>query len=315
MNINLKEVNISNKNIVLPNGKINKCSEKCAYNFNYPETNLVVQNDGIQITFTFIDSKSTSPVEYNHTKYNVSKVIITSPSLHKFNNAKADAELIVEHNPVNGGENLWVCVPIKVSESPTQFLSSIINETAKNRPAQSNEPFTYNIDFTLQQIIPVRPYFNYYGSYGNRNGNFIVFDIIDAISISSDAYAKITGAKSIITPNNIPMIISPQKNELNPLYYNSAGPNLSNLGSGIYIKCKPTGKSHDLVGITDSKANTSFGAGNNQNIMIFMKIIIGIFLMIFIFSCISALLTYFGPKNKAATPASNVADLFRGTKV
>ena len=76
MNINLKEVNISNKNIVLPNGKINKCSEKCAYNFNYPETNLVVQNNGIQITFTFTDSKSTSPVEYNNIKGWVSSELV-----------------------------------------------------------------------------------------------------------------------------------------------------------------------------------------------------------------------------------------------
>jgi carbonic anhydrase len=294
----IEEVNISSQSIVLPDGRINKCLEKCAYNFNYPETNLVIQNDGIQITATFADNTISNPVEYNHAKYNVSKIIITSPSLHKFDNAKVAAELIVEHNPVNGGDKLWVCVPIKVSDSTSLFISDIINETAKNRPEESIEPFAYNIDFTLQQLIPVKPYYNYYGSYGpSDNGNFIVFDAMNSLTISSYAYSKITGDNSIISPNNIPMIVNIQQNETNPLYYNSNGPNLSKLENEIYIDCKPTGKSGDLVDVVNPKQNVSFGAGYNQNVMFFLKIIIGIFFMIFIFSCISAFLKYFGPKN------------------
>jgi carbonic anhydrase len=297
MNINIpEEVNISSQSIVLPDGKLNNCLEKCAYTFNYSETNLVIKNDNIQITITFADKTSSNPVEYNYAKYNVSKVIITSPSLHKFNNAKVAAELIVEHEPVNGGDKLWVCVPIKVSDSYSPFISDIINETAKNRPDESTEPFSYNIDFTLQQLIPIKPYYNYYGSYGSYKGNFIVFDAMNSLTINSDAYSKITGKNSIILPNNIRMIILAQQSEPNPLYYNSKGPNLSKLQNEIYIDCRPTGKSGDLVDIVNPKQNSSFGEGYSQNVMIFLKIIIGIFLIIFIFSCISAILKYFAPK-------------------
>lgn len=310
MNIDIpEEINISSQSIVLPDGRINKCLEKCAYTFNYPETNLVIQNNGIQITATFADNTSSNPVEYNHAKYDVSKIIIISPSLHKFDNAKVAAELIVEHNPMNGGDKLWVCVPIKVSDSYSPFISDIINETAKNRPEESVEPFSYNIDFTLQQLIPVKPYYNYYGSYGPYNGNFIVFDAMNSLTINSDAYSKITGENSIILPNDIPMIILAQQSEPNPLYYNSKGPNLSKLENEIYIDCRPTGKSDDLVEIVNPKQNSSFGAGYNQNVMVFLKIIIGIFLMIFIFSCISVFLKYFGPKtpiNKALSSGNTV---------
>lgn len=310
MNPDILEVNISNKNIILPGGKTNKCSSKCAYNFSYPETNLIIKNDGIQITLTFPNSTSANPVEYNYAKYNVSKAIITSPSLHKFNNAKADAELIVEHTPVNGGEKLWVCVPIKVSSTPTDFISDIIKETAKNRPSVSTEPFAYTIDFMLQQLIPVKPYYNYYGSYGPSNkGNFIVFDVINALFIDSEAFSKISGANSIITPNNIMMSIIKKSGEANPLYYNSAGPNLKRLQNEIYIDCNPTGKSANLVNVVNPKKNVSFGAGYNKSVMIFLKLIIGVFLMIFVFSCISAFLKYFAPKNpinKMLPTASNI---------
>jgi hypothetical protein len=56
------------------------------------------------------------------------------------------------------------------------------------------------------------------------------------------------------------------------------------------------------VDISKSKNNVSFGAYNN-NVMILLKIIIGALLMVFVFSCISAIFGYFSPKVKKVATA------------
>jgi hypothetical protein len=85
-------------------------------------------------------------------------------------------------------------------------------------------------------------------------------------------------------------------------YYNDKGPNLEKLNDGIYISCNPTGESSDLVDISKPKNNVSFGAYNN-NVMMLLKIIIGALLMVFVFSCISAIFSYFSPKVKKVATA------------
>ena len=53
----------------------NTCDLKCAYNFDYPETNLVATNSGILIQIAF-DNNTATPVVYNQQKYSVTSMII-----------------------------------------------------------------------------------------------------------------------------------------------------------------------------------------------------------------------------------------------
>ena len=85
------EMNISPKNVS------GKCDNKCSYEYNYPETNLVATNVGLFILLT-CDATSHSPVIYNSEKYNVLNITLTSPSIHLFNNNKTNAEILIEHS-------------------------------------------------------------------------------------------------------------------------------------------------------------------------------------------------------------------------
>jgi hypothetical protein len=69
---------------------------KCAYNFQYPESNTTAKNQGVMINLTY-DNSNVPPVLYNEVKYNVSKIMLFSPSLHLFNENKIDAEIIISH--------------------------------------------------------------------------------------------------------------------------------------------------------------------------------------------------------------------------
>ena len=189
---------------------------------------------------------------------------------------------------------MWVCVPIKQSDySSSQALSNILDEssTLANKP---DLVFNYqNDDFSLQDLIPEKPFYNYTGNYGTLTGDFIVFDSLNVITINSTIFTNIF--QQIINQNNLLLTGG-------SIYYNEKGPNLENLNDGIYISCNPTGESNDLVDISKPKNNVSFSEYNN-NVMIFLKIIVGILLMIFVFACISGLFSYFSPKIKIVANA------------
>jgi hypothetical protein len=188
-NINISKQNISGK-----------CDLKCAYNFKYSESNLTAKNNGVNIALT-PDSKKVPPVTYNNQKYNVSEIIILSPSIHIFNGATVAAEIMIEHTPVQGGSPLNVCIPI-ISSSDSSTASNLITEViqgvSSNAPA-ANETTNLSINgFTLQDIVPSKPFYCYTDS---NNYDYIVFDITNAIGLSS---STITTLQQIIKPYPLP---------------------------------------------------------------------------------------------------------------
>ena len=264
-----ESINITTQNIS------GKCDVKCAYNFNYPDSNTTAKNQGVLINLTY-DNSTTPPVIYNSQKYTVTGVSITSPSLHLFNGVTTDAEVIIEHVPVKGGPLLKVGIPVKSSSDSSDasnLLSEIIQSTATNAPSQGESTNISISDFTLNTIVPTKPY---YGYTDNQKDEWIVFGILEAIPLNSDTISTL---QQIIKPFPLPMMGG-------ELFVNASGPNSKKSGDGIYISCKPTGSSSDETEVEYSKNTPSYDFGNLLNSPVtktIIQIIVGCILFIIVF--------------------------------
>jgi hypothetical protein len=293
MSNNQPNINISVQNIQ------GKCDLKCSYNFKYPESNVTAKNNGVFISLTY-DNSSVPPVTYNAEKYTVSTIMITCPSIHLFNNSLEAAEIVIEHIPVKGGNNLLVCVPIKLSsESSTasNLITEIIQSVANNAPAQGDSTNINISEFTLDKIIPNKPFY----SYTSGNNDWIVFSNLEAIPLNS---STINALSKIIKPFPIP---TPAENGL---FYNSSGPNsiIGNVGEGIYISCKPTGSSQEETAVTYETNTTSYDLStmlNNPNVAIIFQVIIGCIVFILVFLILNYVYTYF-TSDAAKLPSFNI---------
>ena len=264
-----QSIDISKKNIS------GKCDLKCAYNFQYPESNTTAKNQGVLINLSYDNSK-TPPVTYNTQKYSVAQVIISSPSLHLFNGATTDAEILIIHTPVKGGPELFVCIPIKSSSESSDasyLLKEIIDITGTNAPSEGESTNLSISGFTLDKIVPNKQYYSYTDQGTN---DWIVFGILDAIPLNS---ATITTLQKIIKPYPIPMIGG-------ELFINTTGPNSTKVGDGIYISCKPTGSSNEETEVEYTKNTPSYDFANildNPVTKMIFQIIVGCILFIIVF--------------------------------
>lgn len=264
-----QSIDISKQNIS------GKCDLKCAYNFQYPESNTTAKNQDILINLSYDNSK-TPPVTYNTQKYTVTGISITSPSLHLFNGSTTDAEIIIEHTPVKGGPLLNVSIPVKSSSESSDasyLLKEIIDVTATNAPSQGESTNLSISGFTLDKIVPNKPYYSY---TDNGKNDWIVFGILEAIPLNSDTLSTL---QKIIKPFPLPMTGG-------NLFINTSGPNSTKVGEGIYISCKPTGSSSEETEVEYSKNTTSYNFENildNPVTKTIFQIIIGCILFILVF--------------------------------
>ena len=268
----MQDINITNDNVK------GKCDLKCSYNFTYSDSNTTAKNDGVMISLTY-DNSSAPQVVYNTQKYVVTKVYITSPSIHLFNGSFTDAEICIEHAPVKGGSMLSVGIPIKASsESSTAsvLLTEIINSVATNAPSQGDSTNLNISGFSLQKIVPNKPFFSYVDS--NNNMDWIVFGVLDSIPLNSSTLSTLS---KIIKPFALPMMG-------NGLFFNSTGPNSVSIGEGIYIKCNPTGSSMEETSVEYAKNTPSYDWSKMLESPV-TQIIIQIFL-----SCIIFLIIFIG---------------------
>lgn len=280
-------INISPKNIT------GKCDLKCSYAFKYPISNSTARNDDIMINLTY-DNSSTPPVLYNNQKYIVNNISIVSPSIHTFNGNSMPGEIIIYHNPQQGGNTLAVAIPFSSSsESSTAgtTITEIINLVSLNAPS-SGESTNLNLNnFTLQNIVPKKPYY----AYTYDTTDWLVFGQLEAIPLSSSTIStlqKIIKPYSLSTPGN-------------ELYYNPNGPNMGlSIGDGIYISCKPTGSSEDETSVTYNNNNntyTDFSTIKNifksETFKIIISVLVSIILFIIIFYGIFLFYSYISKKN------------------
>lgn len=276
-----ENINISSTNVK------GKCDMKCSYAFKYSESSSTAKNNGVLINLTY-DSTSVPPVVYNSEKYIVENINIVSPSIHTFNNVSMPGEIIISHTPQSGGIPLKVCIPFtssSESSSASQIITDIINKVASNAPSEGNST-NLNMNFSLQQIVPRKPFFVYTGEYSGGNSDWVVYGELEAIPLSSTTITtlqQIIQAFPIATPGG-------------DLFYNSKGPISGlQLGDGIYISCQPTGSSEEETSVEYDKNSTSFDFSNifeNPTFKSIIIIIIGCLLLIIIFYGISIFYKY-----------------------
>lgn len=273
-----QNINISSQNVV------GKCDLKCSYSFKYAESNSTAKNNGVSIGLTY-DNRSIPPVFYNNEKYQVSNIMIVSPSIHMFNGSSMPGEIIIEHIPIKGGNQLNVCIPFSSSSessSASNILTDIIKKVATNAPSKGDSTNLNISNFTLQNIVPRKPFF----AYSNGTNDYIVFGSIDAIPLSS---STIETLQKIIKP-------FPLATPGGDLFYNSKGPISGvQIGDGLYISCQPTGSSEEETAVTYDKNTSSVDFSNiyeSPTFKFIIMILIGCILFLIVFYGISAFYNY-----------------------
>lgn len=260
-------MNISNKNLS------GKCNLKCAYHFKYSESASIAKNDGILISLTY--DNSSSEVTYNSNKYKVDTIQIVSPSLHKFNGNFLEGELLINHVPTYGGNNLTVCIPItKTSSNYSEELNTLLNELCLKIP---NEKESTNVNIDLQTIVPIKPYY----VYSKDSSDYIVYGKIESLSVDPSNLSQLA---KIISKNSIDITGK-------DLFYNSKGPTTGeSLGDGIYISCQPTGTSNETTDVTyDKNTNNNDISENikkfiNSNKTVFIVLLSVLAFVFFLFA-------------------------------
>jgi hypothetical protein len=259
------------------------CKEKCSYGFNYQNSTCVAINNGNYIGISY-DKGVSAPVVYNSNKYEVSSMYIYSPSIHKFGGSLVAGEIVIEHSPISGGQYLNVSIPITEYGVFCDSLNQIISDVAKYAPAQSESTTIQLKEFTLNKIVPNKPFL----TYSQDNTVWIVFEKSNAISIS---------AESLKSLSTIIEKYDPLTSDQQPLlYYNSTGPSLSHGSSDIYIDCKPISSSDEMIDITTNKPDsTAFDWSNISSNSFGSQVLFSIFIVLL---CIIFLvLMYYGIKS------------------
>lgn len=280
----MSSINISNQNIY------GKCDLKCAYNFKYQDSNLTATNNGVIINLKY-DSSSVPPVTYNNESYEVSKISIVSPSLHLFEGSKATGEILIEHTPQKGGNNLTVCIPISQSGDATtasNLITQIINGVSERAPRNGESTNLVIQNFNLQNIIPLKPFYNY--TYNNND--YIVFGSNYSIGLKGNTIYTL---QKIIKPFNLPM-------RGDNLFYNSKGPNTSGVevGDGIYISCKPTDVIEEKMNVIMDVNTTNYDLSTifkSEGFQVALMVLISCFLFIIVFYGINYTYSYFTSTN------------------
>jgi carbonic anhydrase len=263
------------------------CDLKCNYSFKYPNTTLNIANRGDYLSFN-TDSSNSPPVTFNSNKYEVTEMRLYRPSLHKYSGQKADAELVIMHTNVSSNGNLLVCVPIVAGISTSNpdslpLFDTIISQVAKTANSPGSKTIVNIPTFTIDKLIPLKPYFSYSGSlpYSPCNGeyDYVVFskDNGAVLSISANAFKSLG---NMITSNSY----SDRKNK-NGVFYNKNGPSpLTGAVKGdIYMECLPTGSEGEQQVALQKTSEQLFNSESVTELLKnnwFLQILIGVCIML-----------------------------------
>lgn len=241
----MQEVDISKRNAIDENNNLRKCDYKCSFSFHYPDTLVTAINNSTQLTLK-CDNYQNQPAKFNGKSYNVNAIYLFAPSVHFFNTKKVGAEIVIEHAPTNGGSYFYVCIPVLQTYNSNQPLADIVNQVSQ-QAHENNQSINFNkTDFTLQDIVPKKPYYYYEGVWGASTANFIVYDLSAAAGFDKGTMDNLTNT---ISPSSLSMMGS-------VLSYNPNGPD-NKMKGDLYISCRPTNISKDTVQVSSQKVGAS----------------------------------------------------------
>jgi hypothetical protein len=154
---------------------------------------------------------------------------------------------MIEHRPINGGKPLCVFIPLTktvVTKKASVVISEIIKGTArKASKSGDNQTLTVN-EISFGVFIPKGPFFSYTGKFGTTDTEFVVYGKDSSIAITQEdlnTLQSITDASAVTVTGTA-------------LFFNDRGSNLTfSEGDGIYIRCKPTGKSEETTEVEVAK--------------------------------------------------------------
>ena len=169
-------------------GSTGPCELKCDYTFNYNDSDTTVTNNGTYLSFSY-DQANVPPVTFNAERYRVEEVRLYRPSLHTYDGAAADGEIIILHS--SNTSKLLVCVPIIGSTAVTKsgtLLGQVMPKVGRYA-ATAGQTANLNVsDFNLGSLVPNKPFYSYIGTlpYSPCNGtyNYVVFDMLTPATMS-----------------------------------------------------------------------------------------------------------------------------------
>lgn len=265
-----------------------KCNKKCDLSFRYSISSCVATNTGGYIAINY-DNATSLPVTFNNTKYNVTReglypIALFSPSLHLFNGSYTDAEIVVTHVSENQGQILRICIPVSstgVVGPATSMLKEIINSVSKNAPNAWQKTNVNLPNFSLQHIVPTKPFYSFTDS---MSSNIIVYGVENAIGLDSSTLKMLKSIVQSSTGNvNMAFFIGNP-----PIYKNYEGPNNAK-DDQIYIDCQPVNESEEQLEIKEAerKPETTYDSGDLLkmilNSVLFQCVVVVIVLIILLY--------------------------------
>lgn len=204
---------------------LDKCTETCEFKSNYPVCPGTLRNKGTFLSIMM--DRCGANVSYNGKKFNLKEIRIFQPSLHTWDNKKADGEIFILHEIDQQSETgeptgLCVCIPIKKGGDGDggwftfMALAPIYSANAEDQPVEVPS----GRGWTLNSIIPKGHYYNYQAtspfSPCNEQLEMIVYSLDQAALCSARDFEMLRS--SISQPPNI-MVRNYSPTNIHKLYY------------------------------------------------------------------------------------------------
>jgi hypothetical protein len=254
----MADFNISQDNVS------GECNLKCAYSFQYSNSNCVANNTGRDIMLSY-DESNVPPVTYNGNKYKVSSVNISTNIYLLFNGKQPKGTITIRHTPILGGGQFSVIIPIVSGNSSmpsSNILTNIIDETANLAPKSGNKSVISVENYNLNNIVPKKPFYSFNVPGPGGGMETIAYGLEYAITIDADTIAKLN---SIIKGETYIV----KTTDMGKIFYNPKGPNSSGSSSGnddIYIDCQPVNVSEETIQMsTENKLSMDYQMKSDYN--------------------------------------------------
>jgi|688.fasta_scaffold09930_2 hypothetical protein len=150
---------------------------------------------------------SKSTVSFYDAIYVPSEIRIYAPSLHTYNGANADAEILIVHTPGSNAKTngLIISVPVSLTGSGNPDLTAIIQaaNSINGNTLSINASAPINYDVNANSFISNNPYYVYYGTlpYDSCGGNYYYAVFADPISAAGPLSALIASNIATVQPS------------------------------------------------------------------------------------------------------------------